>query len=503
MSFLIIVLIGLLNFLMWQVYRRRSLNRLLVLAIWTALVVWYFIPGMIAAVFREETPFTPFYLLKPMASRTTWVMDFSSAFLIEGAAVAVTLVVAWLVFPPLSRQGLPTAAGSDDLRSYSRLSVWPKLVALGVFLLTLMYQVANSQGDYLSANSAELYGSVSATSHIIFGVFKPVSYSMMVLIAVFERKTRPLMGAAFLAIASESFLAASAGGRINILAPLIVYVFRKVMTGPNLPPAFWTMATQEYRQRAEQLQLQRQVQKQRWRKRLNLGLSFLGVLVVIVYGFLPIAQALEEVRATGKVDMGEVFVRAFLTPKETATAATQNPEESTLATIFGKLDAFTTGSLLVTETGYGKAGVNPYLGSFLMVMPRPLFPNKPVAGTADGTIQTHPSRLVVTNLGVKSDSLNMGVSPTHIAFWQFSYAGFLVTVVAFLLNFKFLNWLLNSRSILHAMLALYTMNIPTFAAVFPSPDVVLRNFMLVLTFLLVIEVVRYLNPGKLLKRVKV
>lgn len=499
MSFLIIVLIGLLNFLMWQVYFRRSLHRLLVLSMWAALTIWYFIPGAIAVLYREETPFTPFYLLKPLASRATWMVDFSTAYTIECLVMMVTLLVVLFCFKPLSRK--TAIGGLDDLRSYSRIVPFQKWLALGIFAGTLLFQVSQGPGDYLTANSAELYGTGSASSQLVLSVFKPISYAMLVLVAVFERKNRSLAGFAFLGIAGEAFLAASAGGRINMLAPLIMFVFRKIMTGPSPPPAFWSAATQEYVKRAEQLQMVQQVQKQRWRKRRSLVVSMVTVLGVIVYGFLPMAQALEEVRASGKIDMSQVFVTAFFTPKE-VKAATKNPEESTLATIFGKLDSFTAGSLLVTETGYAQAGINPYIGSLLMAMPRPLFPSKPAAGTADGTIQTHPSRLVVSNLGVKSDALNMGLAPAHIAFWQFGYIGSVVTVVAFLLNLKFLNWLLNSRSMLHPLLALYTINIPTYASMFPSPDVVLRNFMLVSIFLVAIEIMHRLSPKQPSKPVK-
>jgi hypothetical protein len=452
--------------------------------------MWYCIPGFLAAIYQEDTPFLPFYSLKQNASPTQWFTDFTITFSLESSAVCVVLILLLIFRKKRSNSSDYAQIAMANLQKMDRIGLKQKWLSLSLFAPTLIYQARTATGDYLIDNSAELYGSADPLSQLIVFI-KSLTYVMVILIALFESRKK-LVVSSFCLIALESVLAAIGGARINILATLIIYLFRKLMLEVNSRSYPLT----EFLDHQQAKPKPREKSHSKARKRRKVIIGSLASFLFVWYIFLPVAQSMAKVRASGEINWAYVLEDAFFNDDKSDLSPKDALNDSVVSTLFGKLDIFTGGSMLTSESGYGTAGLTPYIGAMLVVLPRPIYPSKPAAGTSDGTIFTHPSRLVPRSVGVDSDSLNIGVSPLHISLWHFGILGFPVFVLALLANFKFLDWLLTSKSFLNNALGLYTISIPTFAVVFPAPDVVLKNIILVCLFLAFLAMLRLLNPAK-------
>jgi hypothetical protein len=493
MSAIILGFVFALNWLIWKIYTLRLLNQFFAMSIWTAIVMWYSIPGCVAALYQEETPFTPFYLLKPNASKSSWFVDFTFSYACEAAAVCIVLLI--VLFTCKSNRKKFRQSGI--VMGVERVSPNYKWLILVGFACALIYKILNFRGDYLSGNSAELYGSGDGISQVIGTLIHPLTYGMTFLIVVFEKKSRPILITSFVLILFESlFNTIFNAARIHIIALVFVYIFRTILLGSQTNHISPVVFLDQYPQPRQRVKTKRNSSNNAKKILITFGLSGLFLTQI----FLPIASAISQVRASDKINAYEVLNKAFFTPKDSHQSENGGLANSIASEVFIKLDTFTAGSLLTSESGYGTAGVTPYIGSALLILPRPFFPDKPAAGTSDGTILTHPSRLVARSVGVYSDSLNMGVAQLNITLWHFGVLGFPVFVGALFLYFRLLNWMFDSRSFIYNSLGLFLMNVPNFATVIVSPDVILKDFVLVACFVVFLKLLSWLNPGSKLKQ---
>lgn len=187
--------------------------------------------------------------------------------------------------------------------------------------------------------------------------------------------------------------------------------------------------------------------------------------LLIASFFMPVAMTIGEIRGGG-----EMNINALAESDPTST-----PVADVAATLFVKFNSFTPGLDLIEGYGAGSAGINPYVGSALVFLPRFIFPDRPVAGSVDGTIYGTPPRLV-PKLHMASEYMNVGVSPYAISVWHFGWvlgAGLLIIVGVFYL--LLLQNLLIKRGIMYKVIAIYAINIPTFLGVFNSPDALIKN----------------------------
>ena len=142
--------------------------------------------------------------------------------------------------------------------------------------------------------------------------------------------------------------------------------------------------------------------------------------------------------------------------------------------IYIKFDGISMGAFLVDRIG-GRAGINPYLGSALAIVPRAILPSKPTPGSIDGTLQGTPPRLVAVNIGMDPLSGNVGVSPAAISLWHFGWLGLIPLVVLNVFQWRMINSFLMTPSLVTRTLAFYIIAIPSFAVLYTSGDVVLMN----------------------------
>jgi hypothetical protein len=487
-SIIIFSTIFVLNIIIWKIYQSRILDRLLTLCMWTAVIMWYSLPAAIAGIYKEETPFSIFYLYQDNVSRGTWIQDFTILFVLESLAVLCVLI---LILFNFSKKQYSWIQKKTCLK-YNIDSI-PSQYKMGILLVggaMLSYQVATfgNNADYLINNSADAYGSNDATSQIIAFV-KTISYSMVILIAIYEQRKIGLVRVAFGQIIFESILSTMGGGRIYILTPLIIFIFRvcssdKVNIGrdkhlnPNNCSIIALSSTNNSSITSPNDTLAFASQKNLTFQKDNIRLitTFLVTLLFLIYIFLPLSKSIGEARSAGEFNLYDVVIDTFSSRKQSSPTSTETSKKmDDIESIFIKLDSFTNGSILTSTSGYGTGGIMPYIGSVLVFIPRFIVPEKPVAGTSDGTIYTHPSRLVTRSLGIQSDAMNVPSSPLSIAFWHFGYSGFIIFIVFGFLHFKYLNYLFSSSSFVYKAMGISSLNLPAFTGVFSAPDVIIKD----------------------------
>jgi hypothetical protein len=433
--------------------------------------MWYCIPGIITFIYQENTPFTPFYFLQGNVSRTSWLSDYILTYTLESFAVIIVLLI---IIKTYSKSRYFLRKESEIFSAHTIGDKWKIVITVLCFLL-LLYQAFNFRGDYLENNNTELYGSADTLSQII-NFSKSFFYSMNILIFIKEKQDKTILRFAFGLILFDSILSALRGFRLAILSGIFVYLLKKIYYAYH----FGERQENNYSNNKNTKGIS---------NRNKIIIAIIASFVFTWFVFLPIAQSIGQVRGAGNINLLEAVVNSFTKQSNVSDTHEVNNLED-VETIFGKLDSFTGGSMIANVVGYGQGGVTPYIGSFLVFVPRFLVPEKPIAGTSDGTIYTHPSRLVPSSVGVKSESLNIPISPLHISFWQFGYIGFPIFIFCLNIYLRWIISLFNSNSFIYQSIGMLTITFPTFSNVFVSPDVMLKNFCVMLPIILSIELLK-------------
>ena len=420
--------------------------------------MWYFLPAAIAGIYQEKTPFSIFYLYQDNVSRETWLQDFTILFVLESLGVLCVLL---LILSNSRKNQQPWQQKKSNLKyDIDRISAKAKIGILLVGGIMLVYKIANfgDNADYLNNNSADGYGNTDAISQVI-AFIKPISYSMVILIAIYEQKKSSLVRLAFSQVVVESILSTMSGARIYMLTPFIIFIFRVCSLNTLTIPTFISKGNQAS---------QREI--------IRLATTFFAIFLFLIYIFLPVAKSIGDARSSGEFNLYDVVVDTFINQKQSSQLGSEASRKmDDVESVFIKLDSFTNGSILNNTSGYGTGGIMPYVGSALVFIPRFIIPEKPIAGTSDGTIYTHPSRIVTRSLGIQSDAMNVPSSPLSITFWHFGYYGFVVFILFSFLHLKYLNYLINSPSFIYKAIGLSSLNLPGFTGVFSAPDVIVKD----------------------------
>ena len=420
--------------------------------------MWYFLPAAIAGIYQEKTPFSIFYLYQDNVSRETWLQDFTILFVLESLGVLCVLL---LMLSNSRKNQQPWQQKKSNLKyDIDRISAKAKIGILLVGGIMLVYKIANfgDNADYLNNNSADGYGNTDAISQVI-AFIKPISYSMVILIAIYEQKKSSLVRLAFSQVVVESILSTMSGARIYMLTPFIIFIFRVCSLNTLTIPTFISKGDRVG---------QREI--------IRLATTFFAIFLFLIYIFLPVAKSIGDARSSGEFNLYDVVVDTFINQKQSSQLGSEASRKmDDVESVFIKLDSFTNGSILNNTSGYGTGGIMPYVGSALVFIPRFIIPEKPIAGTSDGTIYTHPSRIVTRSLGIQSDAMNVPSSPLSITFWHFGYYGFVVFILFSFLHLKYLNYLINSPSFIYKAIGLSSLNLPGFTGVFSAPDVIVKD----------------------------
>ena len=233
-------------------------------------------------------------------------------------------------------------------------------------------------------------------------------------------------------------------------------------------------------------------QAQPWAPRQKMMIVGLGALGTVVLGSI-LAVAIGQARDGDRLKLDDLLTSS-------TKAAEQNLVTEMAANIVTKFDSFSTGAILVERMGAGRAGIQPYLGALLAMVPRAILPGKPIPGSFDGTIRGYPTRVVAVQMGMSEEAGNVNISPASITVWQFGYFGLVVMVLCNVLHLYLLNSLLLAPSLLFKSLAFYLAGLPALMTIYAPPDILLMNVERVLLVFLLLIVIYHALQRRLAQR---
>jgi hypothetical protein len=430
-------LVLVLAFLTLQVLREKNLHKLLALSVAFAISLWYIAPGLITMVF-------PYDSLVSIYNFGVGEEDFFFAYAIESGALCLIIGAVLLISRHCTiRHRLHDAMATPP---GNRTTVFILVLFCFAIVTRLLFETV----DYVEANAASLYDEKSAGSPFV--IFRQLLVAAVVLLAVGNDSKGKTFYIAFLLICADSVLAIISGSRIALITPVVILAFKFLD------------------------------------RRLASKETFVLIFVALAFAVLvavPIASLVADVRGLGLAPETYQFSEAL-----SLDEGFRFGMDDVASMIFVKFDSFSTGALLINVAeGPGRGGITPYVGSALVFIPRAIWPNRPVAGSSEGTIYGHPTRIVASTITSDSDSFNVGVSPLHIAIWQLGYLGPICFVIASTGYILFLNSLLKAE-FLSSILGVFLLSIPSFHMLITSPDVMVMQFVLALPFLLAIKLSR-------------
>ncbi len=208
-------------------------------------------------------------------------------------------------------------------------------------------------------------------------------------------------------------------------------------------------------------------QAQPWSLRQKATVVGVGAVGTIVIGSI-LSVAIGQARYGDRLKLDDIL-------SSSTQAADQNIVNEMAVNLITKFDSFSTGAILVERMGEGRAGVQPYIGALLAMIPRAVLPSKPTPGSFDGTIRGYPTRVVAVQMGMSEEAGNVNVSPASIAVWQFGYFGLVVMILANVLHLYLINSLLLAPSVFFKSLAFFLIGLPALMTLYASPDILLMN----------------------------
>ena len=233
-------------------------------------------------------------------------------------------------------------------------------------------------------------------------------------------------------------------------------------------------------------------QAQPWSSRRKLAIIGMGGVSTVVVGSI-LAVAIGQARYGDRLNLGEIV-------SSSSKAAEQNLISELANNLITKFDSFSTGALLVERMGAGSAGIQPYVGAVLALVPRAVLPSKPIPGSFDGTIRGHPTRVVAVQMGMSEEAGNVNLSPAAVSIWQFGYLGLAVMIVCNVLQLYLINSLLLSPSLFLKSLAFFLVGLPSLLTLYASPDFLLMNLERILLFFLLLFAIYYALQRRLLRQ---
>jgi hypothetical protein len=378
-----------------------------------AIGIWYLTPGLLGTAFGYDS-------FKSALTYRVTAFDFWRAYCLESGCVIAIITTIILAYSAKPARDTYEHLGSGLI--FGKLTDWLLLFAHAVLIFAF---AGASEYDYVSNNRASAY--VGSESSRYFGGLSNLLFSSTFLMACRGKPWTPRLLAATSLLAAYVLFTLLNGNRLVLIVPIAVLAFRS----PELKRRFTSF------QSVSKIAL---------------------VVLFIFFVVFPLSSAVQNYRSQGKLDLASLLNR-----KSDVSL------NSIAAILFTKFDSFSTGHLLVRYDGAGEAGITPYIGSAFPFVPRVIWPQKPAAGSKDGSLNTHPSRLVPRLVGFRSDAYNVGVSPAHIAIWQFGYLGTLAYIAAATIYIIVTDHILKLGGAFQVV-AIYLMACTTFDKFFAPPD---------------------------------
>jgi hypothetical protein len=220
-----------------------------------------------------------------------------------------------------------------------------------------------------------------------------------------------------------------------------------------------------------------------------IGLS--GVATIVLGSILAIA--IGQARDGDRLNLNDVL-------SSSSKAADENIANEMAVNLITKFDSFSNGAMLVERMGEGRAGIQPYIGAVLAIVPRAILPSKPIPGSFDGTIRGYPTRVVAVQMGMSEEAGNVNLSPASVAIWQFGYFGLLLMILCNALHLYLINSLLLAPSLLFKSLAFFLIGLPALLTLYASPDILLMNLERIFLVFLLLFAIHHALERQLLRQ---
>lgn len=434
MIVLIVLSVILQVYLCYNLYTTNAFHKVLTLSVIFYSVIWIIIPGVIALLlyFDVLEKKTSFLFFESVSSDYIILYSLESTIFIFAVAVGVLLKNKFHV--KVSRNKSQPAR------------VYLFILLIGFSLIIGIKYIVVGNVSYLEGMDASAYSgnAILALLYIPYGILE----AALIYVVIVQKDSRLIILILFIPLLIAALIGTSQGSRISMLLPISVYFYRMhFQSRGSVKQAFKAI--------------------------------IISVLVILV--LVPVAIRTATMRSEGTFTLGSIIERSDA-GKETRGIA---------ASLFIKFNRFSSGLDLINGYGAGSAGIQPYIGAALIFAPRFIFPDRPVAGSVDGTIYGTPARLVPRLYSVfqNSETMNVGVSPFAISVWQFGWLfGGVILVISGAFYLLLLQLLLTRNRAIYKMLAIYFIGIPTFMGVYNSPDILLKNAVMIAFFSIAIAI---------------
>lgn len=304
----------------------------------------------------------------------------------------------------------------------------------------------------------KIIGSITLLKDLLFG------YLYALILADNKKTKRVIKVAAIFIIMIDAYTNFTIGSRVQLLVPLVILIYYAAIKN-------WSL-----------------------KYYLIVG-TFLIISFIIGGSFAVIAS---EERTQTNLSFNELIDTFNNFRKKDVINSFYKPIFDELLI---KYDSISSGGFLVNALGPGSAGFKPYYGSVFSLIPRFVFPEKPVPGSIDDTYWGTPQRLVPNLWHRKVAAGNHGVSPVCISVWQSGYCfGVILFIVFNLLSLMFLNSLFRSSSKVSWGIAFSILNLPSVAYFLSSPDRIILVYQRVIFILLMIRLLSIFISKKQLKK---
>ena len=174
-------------------------------------------------------------------------------------------------------------------------------------------------------------------------------------------------------------------------------------------------------------------------------------LLLLLYLSMTLLPVVGNVRSGGELNLDRIG-------KEVRRG---NYSWSDVINEFGiKLNSTFYGAVLCETDGIGAAGIRPYVNSLLSIIPRFMYPDRPVPRSKDGTIYGYPIRLAAAYLVGETSTRNVGVQPSQVALWHGGAVAYALNVLFGIFFLFWINRWLNSGLIFAQIVGVLFLSIP-------------------------------------------
>jgi hypothetical protein len=419
---LIVLLIILQGYACYKLYTANTIHSVLAFSIVFYLILWIILPGFISLLIYSE-------LFGGQFSSDIISSDYIVLYSLESAIFLCVVVVSVYLWKVKNR--LKILQNERQLTHRSLI-----IVLIGFLVIVSINYILGAGVDYLERNDARNYDSSSALAFI--NIAYNILEASIAYVTITMKYSKLVTSTLFISLIIGALIETMNGSRIAMVLPIFVFFCRMHFSSKDLAKNMLRIAI------------------------LSIASAFI---------LMPAAIAIERIRTHGQINMDMIMGSAerFMESTDDILAVDM------AATLLTKFNSFSSGLSLIDGYGSGSAGIRPYIGSVLVFMPRYFFPDRPVAGSIDGTIYGTPPRLV-PQLETESYSSNVGVSPYAVSVWHFGcLLGGAILIVGGVFNILLLQYLFSRNNIVYKIFAVYLIKVSSFVGIFNSPDVLLKN----------------------------